>query len=77
MDLTPVLVVLLPVLLVFSVGLVGGTRRLGFWLSVLLAVVLTPIGGVLVAVLSGPKRIKPKKKKRSAPPPEADTSRSA
>ena len=76
MDLTPVLVVLLPLLLVFSVGLVGGTRRLGFWPSVLLSVVLTPIGGVLVAVLSGPKRIKPKKK-RSAPPPEADTSRPA
>jgi len=53
------LVVLLPVLTILAVGLVGTTRRLGFWLSLLAAVVLTPIGGFIVAVLSGPRAHRP------------------
>lgn len=72
MDLIPFLVTLLPLLTVLAVGLMGSTRRLGFWLSLVLAVVLTPIGGGLLAVLSGPKRIK-----RQATRPAADSPRRA
>ncbi|ATB33174.1 hypothetical protein [Melittangium boletus] len=71
MDLTPLLIALLPVLLVFAVGLMGSTRRLGFWPTVVLSVVLTPIGGGLVAILSGPKRLK----KKRASSRDEDTSR--
>lgn len=53
---TPILIILLPMLLILAVGLVGSTRRLGFWWTMLLSVVLTPIGGYIVAVLSGARR---------------------
>ena len=75
MDLIPLLVIALPVLTVLAVGLVGSTRRLGFWLSLLLAIVLTPIGGLLVALLTGRKRIErriPRRPEHAAPsPPKA------
>lgn len=58
----------LPVLLVFVIGLMGRTRRIGFWGAFLLSILLTPIGGFLVAVISGPKPIvldpPPEEKKR-------------
>jgi len=69
MDLAPLLVIALPVLTVLAVGLLGSTRRLGFWLSLLLAVVLTPIGGTLVALLTGRKRLKRRPAARDAAPP--------
>lgn len=47
--------ILIPVLAIVAVGLLGTTRRLGFWLSLLAAVVLTPLGGFIVALLSGPR----------------------
>ena len=50
----------LPVLTILAVGLVGTTRRLGFWLSLAAAVLLTPIGGFVLAVLSGPRRYSPR-----------------
>ena len=68
MDLIPLLVIALPVLTVLAVGLVGSTRRLGFWLSLLLAIVLTPIGGLLVALLTGRKRIERRIPRRPAHP---------
>ncbi|MCA9684032.1 MAG: hypothetical protein KC431_27730 [Myxococcales bacterium] len=52
----PILAILFSVLSIIAVGLVGSTRRLGFWLSLLLAIVLTPIGGFIAAVISGPRR---------------------
>ena len=55
MSLAPILIIALPVLTVLAVGLVGSTRRLGFWLTLLLSIVLTPIGGFFVAFLSGPR----------------------
>ena len=53
-------VLVLPIVTVLAVGLLGSTRRIGFWVAILLAVVLTPVGGFLVALISGPKRIRPK-----------------
>ncbi|AKT43459.1 hypothetical protein [Chondromyces crocatus] len=60
MNLAPIFLYGLPILTVFAVGLLGSTRRIGFWLAVILSVVLTPIGGFVVALLSGPKKYKPK-----------------
>lgn len=48
--------ILLPLLSVLSVGLLGRTRRIGFWGGMLSAVVLTPVGGFLLVLLSGPRR---------------------
>jgi UPF0716 family protein affecting phage T7 exclusion len=58
MDLSPFFLYVLPILTVLAVGLLGSTRRIGFWLAIILSVVLTPIGGFLVALISGPKRRK-------------------
>jgi len=52
----------LPVLTVLAVGLLGTTRRIGFWAALLLSVLLTPIGGFLVTLISGPKRPRPTQK---------------
>lgn len=68
MNLQPVLVILIPVLLVLAVGLVGSTRRLGFWWTLALAVVLTPVGGFLVAVLSGARRPKRPEEEQTSEP---------
>jgi hypothetical protein len=51
----PILVVALPILTVLAVGLLGRTRRIGFWPAVLLSIILTPVGGFIVALVSGPK----------------------
>lgn len=58
MDLTPFFVYALPVLTVLALGLLGTTRRLGFWPTVALSIVLTPIGGFIAVQLSGPRRRK-------------------
>lgn len=55
MDPTPFFVYVLPVLTVLALGLLGRTRRLGFWWTVALSIVLTPIGGFIAAQLSGPR----------------------
>jgi hypothetical protein len=60
MDVTPLFIVFLPVITVLAVGILGTTRRLGFWPSVILSILLTPLGGFLIALISGPKRKKPK-----------------
>lgn len=59
MPASPFFVYILPVLLVIAIGLMGSTRRLGFWLSLILSIVLTPVGGFIAALISGPKRQKP------------------
>ena len=56
MDLAPFFIYGLPIATVLAVGLLGSTRRVGFWIAIVLSVVLTPIGGLLVALISGPKR---------------------
>lgn len=58
MGITPFFVYLLPIATVLAVGLLGSTRRIGFWWSVLLSVLLTPVGGFIVALVSGAKRQK-------------------
>lgn len=65
MSLAPLLIIALPVLLLLAVGLVGSTRRLGFWLTVVLSIFLTPIGGFLAAFISGPRQ-----RKKKPPPPQ-------
>jgi len=60
----PFFIVILPVVLVVTVGLLGSTRRIGFWLGLILGIVLTPVGGALVALISGPKKYKPPKQPR-------------
>ncbi|WP_282421301.1 hypothetical protein [Polyangium sp. 15x6] len=44
-----------PVLEVLAVGLLGRERRIGVWGALILSVVFTPIGGLLVTLLSGPR----------------------
>jgi UPF0716 family protein affecting phage T7 exclusion len=72
---TPIFIIVLPLLLVVAIGLVGSTRRLGFWWTVLLSVVLTPIGGFLVAVLSGARS--PRRTKRPPAPALAESATAA
>jgi VIT1/CCC1 family predicted Fe2+/Mn2+ transporter len=55
---SPFFVYALPVITVVAVGALGSTRRLGFWLTLILAVLLTPIGGAIAAIISGPRRRK-------------------
>lgn len=55
MELAPIFVFALPALTVLAVGMLGSTRRIGFWLAVILSIFLTPIGGFIVALMSGPK----------------------
>lgn len=58
MQFTPFFIYVLPIVTVLAVGLLGSTRRIGFWLALILAVVLTPVGGFLAALISGPKKRK-------------------
>lgn len=55
MELTPFFVVILPVLTVLAVGALGSSSRIGFWPALILAIVLTPVGGMIAALISGPK----------------------
>lgn len=70
MELAPFFQFGLPIILIMTIGLLGRTRRVGFWGAFLLSIFLTPIGGFLVTIISGPKPIvlepppEPKKKKR-------------
>jgi hypothetical protein len=66
MELAPFFLYGLPVVTLLAVGLLGGTRRIGFWLAILVSILLTPIGGFLVALISGPKRPKRKSAKVKA-----------
>jgi UPF0716 family protein affecting phage T7 exclusion len=62
MDLTPFFIVALPVTTILAVGLLGSTRRIGFWAALILAILLTPVGGFIVALISGRGRRKPKRR---------------
>ena len=41
------------------------TRRIGFWPALILSIVLTPVGGFIAAVLSGPRRHKRVREEKS------------
>ncbi|MDC0674554.1 hypothetical protein [Nannocystis radixulma] len=58
MELTLLFVYALPVVTLLALGLLGTTRRLGFWWTVLLSIVLTPIGGFIATQFSGPRQAK-------------------
>lgn len=64
MVLEPFFIYALPILLVLMVALVGSSRRLGFWLTLVAAVALTPVGGFILALISGPKHRKPRRRRR-------------
>ena len=53
MSLTPLLIITLYALAIVTAGLVGSTRRLGFWLTLVVSLFLTPLVGFIVAVLTG------------------------
>jgi hypothetical protein len=59
MDMLPIFVIALPIITVLAVGLLGSTRRIGFWPAVLLSIIITPVGGFIVALVSGPKFPRP------------------
>lgn len=63
MGISPFFIVILPVITLIAVALLGSTRRLGFWMTLILGILLTPVGGFIAALISGPKRIKPSSKK--------------
>ncbi len=56
MRFSPFFIYILPVVTILLVGAVGSTRRIGFWAALILAILLTPIGGGIVALISGPRR---------------------
>jgi UPF0716 family protein affecting phage T7 exclusion len=62
----------LPVITVVIAALAGSSRRLGFWLTLVLSVVITPLGGYFVAYFFGPRRRRPKRRfwRRREPDPE-------
>jgi UPF0716 family protein affecting phage T7 exclusion len=62
MELTPFLIFVLPALTVLLVGMLGSTRRIGFWPALLLAILLTPVCGFVVTLFSGPKTLKPRRR---------------
>lgn len=59
MNIAGAVAALVAILLLLSLGLLGSTRRSGFWLTIIASIFLTPIGGVLLAIISGPRRYKP------------------
>ena len=65
-DLAPFFALGLPVLTVLAVGLLGRTRQIGFWTALFLSILLTPVGGFLVTLLSGPKQWKPQTDRRAS-----------
>ena len=58
MNVAPIFIIGLPILLVLAVGMVASTRRLGFFLGVIASIFLTPIGGFVLAVVTGPRKRK-------------------
>jgi len=46
----------LPVITLIVVCLLGRTRRIGFWGALAVSLLLTPVGGFIAALVSGPKR---------------------
>ncbi|XYH99320.1 hypothetical protein ACMHYB_05980 [Sorangium sp. So ce1128] len=63
MPFAPLFVIGLPILTFIAVGLLGSTRRIRWWGAILVSLVLTPVGGLIAAILSGPRR------QRSKAPP--------
>ena len=47
-----------------TVGLLGTTRRIGFWLAFFLSFLITPIGAAVVALITGP-RLRPARRRRT------------
>ena len=63
MNIAPIFVIGLPILLVLAVGMVASTRRLGFFLGVIASILLTPIGGLVLAIVTGPRQRKRSKQR--------------
>ena len=56
MPLTPLILFALTAASILVAGLVGSTRRSGFWITLIVSIFLTPIVGFALAVLSGSRR---------------------
>lgn len=56
MSLTPLFLFALTAASILVAGLVGSTRRLGFWITLVLSIFFTPIVGFALAALSGSRR---------------------
>lgn len=65
MILAPVFIYVLPVVTLLAVAMLGTTRRLGFRWTLLASILLTPIGGFALALLSGPSKRKPSSRPRA------------
>ena len=74
MELAPFFRYLFPIGIIFMIGLLGRTRRVGFWWAFVLSIVLTPIGGFIVTVASGPKPIQPRNTRGKTQAKTANTS---
>jgi hypothetical protein len=59
MNFTPFFIIGLPIIIFAAMGLLGSTRRSGFWPTLILSVLITPVGGFIVAWLSGPRSSAP------------------
>ena len=53
MEFAPFFIYVLPVITILAVGLLGSTRRIGFWLALLASILLTPVGGFVLALVLG------------------------
>ncbi len=62
---SPFFIYALPIFTILAVAVLGTTRRIGFWPALILSIVLTPVGGFIAAVLSGPRRHKRVREEKS------------
>jgi len=67
MSLTPIFLLALTVASILVAALAGSTRRLGFWLTLVASIFLTPLIGFAIAALSGRKRWPEERPRRVRP----------
>ncbi|MGK4008329.1 hypothetical protein WMF31_37295 [Sorangium sp. So ce1036] len=48
---------LLPIITILLIGLLGRTRRIGFLPAIIASILFTPLGGFLLTLFLGPKRV--------------------
>jgi hypothetical protein len=57
MSVSRFFIYVLPIVTILFIGLLGKTRRIGFLLAVIASILLTPVGGFVLTMLLGPKRV--------------------
>jgi len=58
MPISHIIIVVLPIITITFIGLLGKTRRIGFYPAIIASILLTPVGGFLLTLILGPKRVK-------------------